>query len=722
MRSGRACGLALAAVALATCGPGARERRAAPEAAPSALLPDPDTDLSPARAELGGVDGRTVADVDTCGGCHQDVFAQQQASAHAFSSFNNPVYRVAVDRVREEAGARPSRMCGGCHDIALLADGVMDGEVAPEDARGHAGVTCRVCHGIDQATVDGNGSYAVTRPIALPREDDPASIAAHKASVRPLRTAEMCGSCHRSFLDDATGNHGVFLTGQDDLTAWQGSAYNHSGLGRIDDPIAKQDCIACHMPREAATRGDAAAKGGTVASHRFPGGHTWLAAMLGDADQLARQREFLAGAVSIDLVELRDQGAGRRAPDAGAPLAAGQTVWLDAVVRNLRVGHRFPAGVLDAQDSWIELEVATAGGRPLARAGWDQAARGEDPSAHLFRSLVADEDGRLRFERETHAFRAPIVNHTIAPRDAVAVRYRFQVPDRLRAGDFPLAVTARVVHRSRNLPLQRAACAAARSARGQRFAATARQLDQRVLDPCPSQPITMVAETRAQLGPGAAPRDDWRRSYLHGMALLQARQEHLEEARAPLQSALALVERDRRAGARERAMVLLQLGRLEGLQGRADAACERLDQAEALVPGHPAIAYARGAALSRVWRWQEAAEAFQAATGAARDNAHGWAQLAMALASVGREGEALAAARRGLALEPRHADCLRVQALALAALGLPEAESGAALEAYDRYRPPDRTTDLRFECAARDPRCALERDPVHVHPLIPVRP
>ena len=730
-RLARLAGAGLLAAALA-CGAGEepRDPAAAADAAaagPAALLPDPSAPLAPSRSVLEGADGATLADVDTCGGCHPDVLAQQQASAHAYSSFNNPVYRVAIDRLREETGPGESRMCGGCHDIALLADGAMEAAIEPEDDRGHAGVTCRVCHGIEQASLDGNGSYTLARrPVVLPRRDDPASVEAHRASVRPLRSAAMCGSCHRSFLDEGTGNPGVFLTGQDDLTAWLGSAYNGSGLGRIDDPVEKQDCAGCHMPREPATRGDAAAVDGTITSHRFLGGHTWMAAMLGDEEQLAAQRALLEGALSIDLAALRVEdragGGAHHMPADGAPAAPGDTLLIDVVVRNLRVGHRFPAGVVDAQDSWIELDLVTAGGRPLARAGGAHAATGADPSAHQFRSLVADGEGRLRLERETHAFRGPVVNHTIAPRDAVAVRYRVAIPRRLAPDDLPLALEARVVHRSRNLSLQRAACAAHRSPRGARFTAHARALDDPVLDPCAPQPLTLVAQTRARIGAGApVPAADWRRRYEHGMALLAARQEHLEEARAPLMAALAQVVGAPGAGPRERAMILVQLGHLEGKQGRADEAAAWLDRAEALMPGHPAIAHARGAAMARVWRWAEAAEAFGLSTAKAPDNAAGWADLAMALGSLGREQEALAAARRGLALAPRHADCLRVQALALRALGRPDEEAAAALEAYDQHRPPDQAAELRIECARRDPLCALERDPVHVHDLVPVR-
>ncbi len=736
MKARAAAALAVLGLAGLSCGTGAasREPHTDPVGASPPVLPRDGGDADPSLSRLspvaGTTDGMTLADVDTCGGCHPDVFAQQQASAHAYSSFNNPIYRVAVDKLRDEAGPRASRMCAGCHDIALLSDGVMDREVEPADTRAHAGVTCRVCHGISEARRDGNGSYTLApRQILLPKADDEASVEAHRRSAAPLRSAEMCGSCHRSFLDETTGNPGVFLTGQDDLSAWLGSPYNKSGLARIDDPIEARDCIGCHMQSEMATRGDAAARrDGVVKSHRFLGGHTWLAGMLGDKDQLERQRAVLRFAVSVDVAEARD-GAGRRTlPADGAPVAAGDTMTFDVVLRNLLVGHRFPGGVLDAQDTWIEVTVRDARGRILGRAGGDHAASGEDPSAHVLRSLVADEHGVPRFVRETHQFRAPVINHTVAPRDMVAVRYRLRLPGRLGRGALPLAVEARVVHRSRNLPLQRAACEAAGTARGRGFSTRATELEDPVLDPCADQPLTVMAETTAWIGEGwraraaeQGPRPVWRRRYEHGMALLHARQENLEEARAPLMAALADVEGDTSRGPRERGMVLLALGQLEGKQGRTAEAVAWLDRAEREMPGHPAIAYARGAAFARVWRWSEAADAFGAAMAKATSNAPGWGQLAMALGSIGREQEALVAAQRGLALAPRDADLLRVQALALRGLGASPEWADSALEAYDRYRPPDRAADLRIACVGSVPLCAGERDPVHVHEMITSR-
>ena len=238
-----------------------------------ALLPSAPTALAPSHARLQGGGpsaGEAIADVSGCASCHADVAAQWRTSTHAFASFNNPIYRSAVERFRKDRGKTKSRFCAGCHDIALLADGAMDTDIDPADPRAHAGVSCRTCHGIQSARPDGNGSYTLNAlDFPVPAPGDGESLSRHKAHAAPspLRTAAMCIACHRAFLDETTGN-AHHLSGQDDATPWMRSAYGGSVAERVDVPIPEQDCRSCHMPREDATRGDAAAKNGRVASHR----------------------------------------------------------------------------------------------------------------------------------------------------------------------------------------------------------------------------------------------------------------------------------------------------------------------------------------------------------------------------------------------------------------------------------------------------------------------
>jgi predicted Zn-dependent protease len=120
-------------------------------------------------------------------------------------------------------------------------------------------------------------------------------------------------------------------------------------------------------------------------------------------------------------------------------------------------------------------------------------------------------------------------------------------------------------------------------------------------------------------------------------------------------------------------------------------------------------------ALMRVWRWEEAVAPAAALTQKAPANSYAWMMAARCYGSVNDNAGALAAAATGLELSPRDPDLLRSQATALAALKRPEAD--AALAAYDRFRSPDNSAELRISCAADSTRCAREREHGHTHQL-----
>jgi len=683
-------------------------------AAPAPLLPEHARRFYPAQLEVAGdgvVRGAELRDVQTCGGCHPDAVAQWRTSAHAFASFNNPLYRVSVERVRDGAGRAASRMCAGCHDVALLVEGAMDEQVMPEDARAHAAITCQTCHGIVATRRLGNGSYTLaTRDVTLPGEDR-YSIAEHKAQVAPslLRSAELCGTCHRSFLDKDTGNAATFF-GMDEYTPWSRSAFAGSHADRVDPGVAPRTCQGCHMAPEPAPLGDAGAKGGKIASHRFLGGHTYLAAMRSDADRLARNQAFLRGVATIDVPAVRRAGGEWVFPAEGARVSAGDRFSLDVVVRNRQVGHAFPGGVQDAQDTWVDLELRDATGRVLGRN-----------QQHHLRSEVLDAEGRPISTRDTHRFLTAAWNHTVPARDAKACRFEASVP---RDARFPLKVVARLLHRSRNLNLQRAACDDHRGPSGQAFAAVSLRLNGSALDPCVEQPVTEVDRAELELGAGAGagvrrggePEALAERLYAHGMALSKSFQEDLADARAPLGRALELVGADQPA----RGRVLVELARVAMRQGRADEALAHLDAAVArnAVP-ETAVDCLRAEAQASVWRWPQAAEAAARCARGAPGDLQAWRQLALALGSGGRAGEALAAAGSGLRLHPLEPNLLRVQALVLRALGAPPALVNAADAEFLARRPADDAPRARAACSAQVPGCVVERNPVPVRSLAP---
>ena len=682
-------------------------------------------------------EGTQLSDVDSCATCHADAAAQWSASAHSFASFGNPIYRANVELERAEMGKATSQHCGGCHDMPLMVDGLMTASTAipAADLRAHSGVTCSLCHGVKSVTRDGNGSYVWSRePIDAPVMSDPASIARHKAqvSVKALGT-ELCVGCHRGFLsaDMGESNMPVHLVGLDEPGMWRNSAWAGNGMGRIDQ-VTPKNCIDCHMEREPASADEAGAKPGphgpTFASHRFLGGHTWMAAMRGDTDHLKRLQAKLEGAASIDIAggftEDRTRVKQWHLPADGMAVVPGERLDLDVVVRNLLVGHRFPGGVLDIQDTWIEVEVHDRAGTLLAQSGLGHATKLRDDDTHVLRTLVVDDHGEVLEQHDLAKFRTQIATQTLAAREAQVIRYAFDVPARVQ---LPLTVTARLRHRSRTLALQAEVCRVARTAEGRAFIAGAKGARAVELDPCRPQPITLIAETQVELGDGAklsTARPAWERMYEHGMALVGTVSERLDEAKLVLERALAAAP----AG-RPRAMVIVQLAWVASKQGRVEDALALVARARAELPAPPAHRSGAGRgpavldaieadALMRVWRWDDAVAPARAAAQQAPGNSAAWVQLARCLGSIGDDVHSLAAAASGLELAPRDPDLLRSQATALAAMHRPEA--GKALAAYDRFRSPDYSAELRISCAADSRRCAREREQGHTHVLHPV--
>jgi hypothetical protein len=437
--------------------------------------------------------------------------------------------------------------------------------------------------------------------------------------------------------------------------------------------------------------------------------------MRGDADGLARARDMLREAASIDVAIAHHADGTSTLPADGAPVSPGESMVLDVVVRNQRTGHRFPGGTVDAQDVWIELVVKDAGGRALAEAG-TRHEKGDDPTAHVLRAWPIGDEGRPLLKRETHRFRTTAFDHTLGPRDAQVVRYRFDVPRALAPGALPLAVTARLRHRSRNLALHAMTCAGRKTARGHELAAiSARRAGVPPLDACSPQPVTEIAAITVVLGGPIPPSDGhtWQRLFDHALGMIRARSEEVAEARPGLERALSLLGET--GDARHRAMGMALLGAVSVREGRTEEALSWANLAEQLAPDHAAIHRLRGEALTGVWRWREAIPSLTASALLAPGDDSGWARLAIAHGSAGEPEEALGAARRGLEMQPRDADLLRVQSLSLDTLEAPADQRERARAAFLAFRAPDDAPTLRNLCSERVPGCAEERILVHTH-------
>ena len=657
-----------------------------------------------------------LAEVERCAECHEDIVAQWRESPHARSSFDNPWYRATVERFRDDVGFRASRFCAACHDPLLLLSGRMDREVETTDPWASAGVTCGICHSAVETQVDGRGSYTVsTEPIPIPIRGDAESLARHRARVggAVLREPALCGSCHRAFLDGTTGNS-HFLPGMDDLGAWRSSTYGGSEAALLEpaDPPELQDCGACHLPEVGAVRRGPFAREGRTRSHRMAGGQTALAAQAGPPQRAATE-QMLGRAASIDVAVAEVIGSDgvsiHHYPADGAAVSPRDRVLLDVVLRNQGVGHRFPGGVRDTQDTWVELTVRDAAGRSIAEAGTSHETQSDSTAYRLFTGFV-DDSAEIEERHLVHRFRTRAIERTIAPRDAALVRYEFTVPSHATG---PLRVEARLRHRRHSLAFARFVCAEMGSTRDRVEPGPGRN----ALDGCAEQPVTDLATTTVFLGAsrtgvGGAERASWLRLFEHGLAVSHDVQERVSRADRSLELAFT-----RAPTPRARAAVLALRSTIEARQGRLEEALRYASEAEALLgTSHSALDRARGRAYARVWRWPEAARAFRRTAQGAPGDVATHRDLAQALGSFASPRAALFSTALGLGLSPRESQLLRSQALALERLGHPVSDRAKAVSLA--VRDPDARDALLLRCALRVPGCDQAQRPV---PLIRMR-
>jgi len=661
-----------------------------------------------------------LAKTRDCADCHADVASQWTHSAHAYASFDNPWYRASVDQFRAQRGREESRFCAGCHDPLLLISGEIDEQVDSDNPLAYVGITCLVCHSIESTRADGNASFTLSdTPVLLPDPASPEEIEAHRArlTMQPLRSAALCGSCHRSFSGPSIGNEN-HLPGIDDLGDWTSSAF----AGAVQDHLTSvegDNCQSCHMRAEPASGAEmAGAIDGEVSNHRWAASHTAMAAQLPDATRLRQARDALEGAVLVDIGAVR-AGQRRYVLPEEARIRGGERLVFDVLLENQRTGHRFPGGTRDMHDAWVEVEVHDADGNLL---GLSRPGDVDDDNVFVLRATVLDAAGDPEILHRVHRFSAPAFDRTLAAHDAQAVRYSMMLPPRI---EMPLRVEARLLHRKHSLQFQALACEASHTERGLEFTMGAKAHGKVALDPCMEQPVTEIGAVAVWLGRGTtnwkplggAARPAVERLITQALALLHARQEDVQAAKPSIDRALRLAREDESPLLLARALVLR--ARLSSTQGRANEAVALTRDAESLIGPNPVFDRVRGDAYARAWRWREAAAAYERVAKASPLDWHAWRDLARAYGSLSEDEKALSAADTGLRLAPRNESLLRSRALALASLGRPGASR--AKNRWLTHRTPDAQPGLLVACEKKHQRCRRDRQPIPHYTLLPPR-
>ncbi len=137
-------------------------------------------------------------------------------------------------------------------------------------------------------------------------------------------------------------------------------------------------------------------------------------------------------------------------PSDGVEVTRNEDTRIDVVVRTRGVGHRFPAGTIDAFDIWLEVKATDENGKIVFWNGRIAAPDGNgpvDPSAHFYRAYMLDAHGNLINKRNAWALRTVLYSNTIPPGAADTARYRLEIPP--DCGDI-LTIEAKLNYRKFN--------------------------------------------------------------------------------------------------------------------------------------------------------------------------------------------------------------------------------------------------------------------------------
>jgi tetratricopeptide (TPR) repeat protein len=698
---------------------------------------------------------------ETCARCHPDTTEQWAASAHRFSSFNNPFYEASIDFLRQggnresapilahmqHAGIKPERLpfvrsqwCSSCHDPALMIPGQMIAEIDRHSAAAQAGLTCLACHNIDAIHNNtGNGAYN-----QVDEQGDPYLFADHQTGIRAWlhdaalkarpavhkrqrlkpfhRTSEFCGACHKVSLDVPVNAY-RWLRGQNEYDGWHDSGVAHNAARTFYLPPDRRVCQDCHMPLEPAPLGDLAAKNGMVRSHRFIAANNALPFIRGDTDTVQRVEQFLQDKkLRIDVFAIVSPGRDEQ-PDATVyacdlarpTLEPGRPVRVEVVVRNLDVGHTFPGGTNDSNEGWIELSVFDAHGRELTISGYVDDQGHVDADAHFYRLVMVDHQGQRVFRRDPHNFITPAYVNVIGPGTADVAHYQFTPPPNL-AGQ-SLTVRARLMWRKFDRRFNEFAFETNRKG----FAAFDKVPELPIVEIAKSEvtfPIADAAPADAAVAGGATvgaeahvvvpaiPDQDWQRLNDYGIALLL--EGNTRGAMLAFQH-LAELFPQRPDGWRNFARAARE-------EGNLPAAYDALRRVEDLVPGDARSAWVWGQVLAEDGRYAEAAAAYERVLRTFPEDRATWRELAVAYYRDHQFENSLASGAQVLRIDPEDRIAHYYRMLSLKAIGRC-AEAEQARLAYEKYQIDESAQEVTRSLRLDSPAENLEAQAIHVHQL-----
>lgn len=423
---------------------------------------------SNARTEDGGlIPVEQFFSAKRCLGCHKDTHAAWSESLHR-NAAREPFYRESVDILLRTRGIEFTRHCESCHTPVALFAGALTKEAPQQEAPftplDDEGVTCTVCHSITEARLNGTGSFTIRRPALIAKEDGTplygdftdeqilADVPGHKRAVmRPLlRTPEFCATCHK--VDAPPSLNGYkHIRGFSAYDEWQQSGASHEVVSPYYKAEQRVDCRGCHMPKIESLN-DRSAKNGVIASHQWPGANTAAPLFYGQTKQVELTRQFLSDKViNADIFTLKRESTGEvfgeLANENQFSLRRGEELTAEVVIANRKAAHSFAPEVRDLYEIWVAFEAVDDKGKVILRSGFLKQDQMLDPGAHVYKSILLDEDARPITRHQIWLMNVVGYNNAIPAGRADIARFRFRLPADWDVGKSGVTLKATVNYR-----------------------------------------------------------------------------------------------------------------------------------------------------------------------------------------------------------------------------------------------------------------------------------
>lgn len=642
---------------------------------------------------------------ESCGqvGCHPDIYKQWNESVHHFGSFNNPYYRKTIELLVSEKGVAPVRWCASCHDAMVLYPGRMqDAKVIDMDhPNGQAGITCLACHAID-ALRDGkgNGRVVMAEPDEYPFARSESKIGQwiftklvkskpephRRAMIKPMHlTPEFCGACHKVGIPPEVNSY-RWKRGQNQYDNWHNSGASGNIVRSFYLPPTAKTCNDCHMPLVPSN--DEGNDNGFVRSHRFATANATLPMLKDAPEQVALVTKFMQDSVvTVDLFNIEVNGKVYGPNEPMPVLNGGDVVKANVVVRNRKVGHIFPEGTNDSNESWVELKAKDQNGETVLASGLLDDKGRADSTAHFFRAKLVGRESQLIGKRDIHNWVATIYANVIGPGTARTVHYRFRVPQGVTITELEATLNYRKFTQEYN-----------------EFVFEGKEL--------PVQPIIAMSTARRNTtNVPLAHRPMWERWNDYGIGLLL--EGDTKAALEAFKQVTALAPKNPEGP--------INQGRVFFTEGQIERGLEILKEAEARRPEYLKTAYFRGALNKKQGAYDEAIADWKKVAETYPHDRVLLLDIGRTEYLAGRYETALEWIERTLAIDPEDLGGLYNKMLALGALGR-EAESAEVRKLYEYHKDDEDAMAVTATFKQNHPAANNEAQPIHVHVLRPLRP